>query len=134
MLYNAIPINTYGDPITYVDIQVSGPFTGFHFTDPLSALVLHWSGYAAVQIGTIPGVFSDPQIVLWGILNSDISIPGIIPLTTDPFYVYGYFDPSGNFYQITGGQIVSPVPEPSSILLLGSALLGLIGFTRKLRK
>jgi hypothetical protein len=46
--------------------------------------------------------------------------------------VYAYIDPGIQTFEILG--TTAPVPEPTTMLLLGSGLIGLVGFKRKFRK
>ena len=58
---------------------------------------------------------------------TDIEHPhGLIFDSSDNLFVTEMY--AGNIYK------VSPAPEPSTILLLSSGLIGLLGFRRKLRK
>ncbi|MFC1825136.1 PEP-CTERM sorting domain-containing protein [Thermodesulfobacteriota bacterium] len=73
---------------------------------------------------------------------------GLNPLTetNDSWYSFNYINLSGggisfsNFVAFDSSGIVidqslgGPVPEPTTMLLLGSGLLGLLGFRRKFRK
>jgi hypothetical protein len=40
-------------------------------------------------------------------------------------------DPGVYMFQVRGGQVIDPIPEPATMLLLGTGLIGLAGFGRK---
>lgn len=62
-----------------------------------------------------------------------IAAPGDAPLASgDPFFINIFFsggDPNGASFN--GEWITSPVPEPNSLLLMGSGVLGLMAVLRK---
>ncbi|MGA2403386.1 MAG: PEP-CTERM sorting domain-containing protein [Syntrophobacteraceae bacterium] len=76
-----------------------------------SYLVLHWGGPGA---GTYQ-VFDLTEF----------------PETSDTFYAPGKYGLS--FYSFYGPNSPTPVPEPSTILLLGSGLIGLVAYRKRSR-
>jgi hypothetical protein len=112
-----------------------GPFAG-------STIKYNELGYLADQLFANPGN-SDLQQAIWavlglgGTLNADYtSAVNFVTknptyMTSDVFYIpVGDF--SGNNYPYgTPQPFISQVPEPSSLLLLGAGLLGLVGLSFK---
>lgn len=68
------------------------------------------------------------------LLGSEINISAILDFNTDPIDQTD-FDPSQNFFDIAGdhnGSIkFAPIPEPSTIALMGLGLLGMVGASRR---
>jgi hypothetical protein len=92
-----------------------------------------------------PGVFEFIFDVTGGILNSQVplfSLPqfGVILGADGGSTFTGSFDV--NFSNLLGGQAgtgsgsadTAPIPEPTTLLLLGSGIAGIVGFGRRARR
>jgi len=83
-------------------------------------------------VGTIP--YNSNQNAFQEVLLYSFNIPVALINGLDAITVSGT---GGDGYSINFSELkieTSPVPEPTTLLLLGSGLVGLIGFRRKLRK
>ena len=91
-------------------------------------LVLNTNAQNSSTNGSIAYVSFDP-----GFATSSL-FPGVQELFSDGFAVYNAADDTYSSLSNSGYSVQAAVPEPSTMLLLGSGLLGLWGFRRKFRK
>jgi hypothetical protein len=135
------------------DSMALGDLTGFGFNvDPLGSLTLFsfnpppgiGPDYADVSSGgnNVSGVYIGPGNANMDVLLATLSFTaGLVP-GTDTLEIEGIFDGLffGLFYEFGDESIVAStpitinVPEPTTVLLFGAALIGLAGLRRKLSK
>ena len=114
------------------DLQTDNPGEeAFVFTWAELALQNGWtgSGWTNTQGGNA-GAFKDLQFVGGGSDNSN-TVSGSFT------YDWYYFDDEGSFQVLAysyAKTTAEPIPEPGTILLLGSGLVGLAGFRRRFKK
>lgn len=126
-LAGTITIDTTTGSATAIDVSLSSPEATTFTT--ISSQVPAYGGANEYEINTIAG---NEELQL--LLNS-ASLIGYTggSLTTPPYD--SDLEVNGQFYEdLTSGQVTVPTsvtPEPSSIALLGTGLLGVAGVVRK---
>jgi len=97
-----------------------------------------WDGREVAYINQ-PGIIGDGfynfsysnKTYGWSIAGLiDINLDGILNVSINSWYGDFYLDKSTLVAHGDNGP-VAPVPEPSTILLMGAGLLGLVGYSRK---
>ena len=108
----------YDDGSTIQDTFIGTGNIGFYLTID-SALSTYY--------GISTTIFSDP------LLNGGVDLAGTFPILDSDTFALVFFDSSGN--DILGAHAISgvtPVPEPASLMLFGSGILGLVAFRKKI--
>ena len=125
--------NAGAAPAGYYDYQTTFDLTGFNFNT--AELQGSWAadnggyillnGVAAIGSGTsIPCCYGFQTLTPFAITG------GFKPnLNTLDFMVYNQSDVTGLLVDVSG--TANPTPEPSSLLLMGTGVLGLIGVVRR---
>ena len=115
----ATPINAFGGYFTGLE-DIQGPVTLNYVTS---------GGSYSLEIMKPPTEWDEQGIRFFGIIDTDsitqITLTEIIPGRSTQTDFWGLDDIR------FASSSVTPVPEPSTLLLLGSGLAGLIGYGRR---
>jgi hypothetical protein len=106
---------------------IPGNMTGVSITIGATTQAFSTIGFGPIQSGGWP---AHERI--------DLTSSVLSTITTDQFTLSAFASTGqwSNYFSISEIELISgnPVPEPTTLLLLGSGLIGLIGFRRKFKK
>jgi MSHA biogenesis protein MshQ len=124
-----IAINTGGPEGFIGSFSLNG--TGFKFSNGTQTLVTNTANWSGIAVND-PNVWTTPT----GPVQIDTSYIGSpysywgVPGTIDPSAQWIWANPTVGYYADLSTTIYS-TPEPGTIILLGSGLLGLVGVVRR---
>lgn len=124
----------------YIEIELEGIFRIESFTvqaDDNDGYKLY---YKDLDTSAWILAYDMPAVGGWGLQtrpnpdNNSDRYTLAVPIITDELKIEGYFVNDG-WYSVSEVQAFgTPVPEPAVMVLLGSGLIGLVGFRRKFKK
>ena len=140
--FNFVTWSIPGDSLTSVEMQLGSSSFGTNFTDqflsPSSSTLLFINGFG-FNITEYGFTFNDVEIPFG---TSFITLSNAVVNTGDPIYWDQNNGPSAAYqsgvgsipsesFTITGPPSEGTTPEPSSIILFGSGILGAVGVLRR---
>jgi hypothetical protein len=120
------------------DVKIGGHDLGDTF-DPMTPFTLNTSGGFTLPVGTLGSTFTACQpasmpISISGFAGSGDTFTNFVlqmPTSGKFCSTWGFVPPAPGFaggYQFTQGTFTAPpVPEPSTLMLLGSGMAGILG-------
>jgi hypothetical protein len=127
-------VSTSGTFTDYYTFSLGGPtLIGANITNVVIQSVASFSSIGAFQAsifsGTDTNALGSPLLNLSGTFPTLSLQNGSLAGGSYTLRVMGSVSGTGAFY--TGAIVTSPVPVPAAVWLMGSALLGLVGISRR---